>query len=853
MLHYAFRGGKMSDIIKLISISIFLILLSTSLHSENYILVKNGKPNCVIVISERPKKAVQLASYELQYHLKLITGAEIPIVKDNKDNEEIKGLKILVGESKYTDKLRPPKDLKTQEYIIKFFPDSIVLLGKDKDDYGEVKYNDLDGYKTFPDFYDQQATLYAVYDFLERYLGVRWFNPTDYGTFYPEKNTLIVKEKDIRRKPFLLMRDVHWTTYNSEIHNWSTSGLWKGTYNNPDDPDYKRYMEIAYEKLRKKYPKENEFIEAKRTQINLFLHRMRVGGEKYSCNHSLYGYYERFWGEKATEGNRPEFFAKGYEGKPPQLCYTNPELIKQVAQDARDYYDGKKTAKDLKIFWNPQLPNPFPIEPMDNSSYCKCENCQKLINKKWENSPYYSTGLHSNYFFNFVNEVAKELKKTHPDKYVITLAYSSHAYPPDFEIEPNILIDFCFASNRGPEGAGNYQNELKALNEWRKKIKDRPIFLWLYYTFPKEFADSGNFYCFPGFFAHQIDKQFKLFEEYRIGGILHCGYGQEVEAYVTYKLMDEPSLNIEELLNDYFKNMYGNGWKEMKEFYLPIEKRYADINNYPEKKYSANMETSWGYLGNDEVMEKLKNYLEKAKEKENREEYRKRIDMFEKAIWAYMEKGKNQYDEIKKAEIPKIKVPKIESKRGDIEKVDFEKCISLTDFYIKGSNENSKRKYNVRMCHDGEFLYIELIDFCNVKDLYVSPTVFCYDDWEIFLTKEKGGSIYRQYSFGPTGLSVFLANGEINFANNVHIEIKNAKVVSDTKSSDKWITKLSLPFSEMLPGGIKEGDKFYLNIIRVISPELSKKYPFEIETLVPYTTVHQTNRMAEIIMEKEMK
>ncbi len=36
------------------------------------------------------------------------------------------------------------------------------------------------------------------------------------------------------------------------------------------------------------------------------------------------------------EGRHADWFAQGYEGTPPQMCYTNPGLIQQVAQDARD-------------------------------------------------------------------------------------------------------------------------------------------------------------------------------------------------------------------------------------------------------------------------------------------------------------------------------------------------------------------------------------------------------------------------------------------------------------------------------------------------------------------------------------
>ena len=85
----------------------------------------------------------------------------------------------------------------------------------------------------------------------------------------------------------------------------------------------------------------------KRAQSTLFLLRMRNGGEKCVANHSLYHYYELYWKPSTAPANakyfvekRPELFAQGYESDPPpQMCYSNPELVKLVAQEARDYFD----------------------------------------------------------------------------------------------------------------------------------------------------------------------------------------------------------------------------------------------------------------------------------------------------------------------------------------------------------------------------------------------------------------------------------------------------------------------------------------------------------------------------------
>ena len=45
---------------------------------------------------------------------------------------------------------------------------------------------------TWPGIWDEQGTMYAVYDFLERYCNVRWFTPTEFGTDCPRQATLTV-------------------------------------------------------------------------------------------------------------------------------------------------------------------------------------------------------------------------------------------------------------------------------------------------------------------------------------------------------------------------------------------------------------------------------------------------------------------------------------------------------------------------------------------------------------------------------------------------------------------------------------------------------------------------------------
>lgn len=810
---------------------VLFIFLSTFLYSKEYLIVENGKPKCKIVISSKPKKSVQLSAFELKYHIKLITGAEIPIVKDD---EKVDGLKIILGENKYTEKLGLIKNLKSQEYIIKFLPDMIIILGKDKDDYDEVEYGEEkpSAYKTWPNFFDEQGTLYATYEFIEKYFGVRWFNPTDWGIFHPVKKTLKINGKDIKNQPYFIYREVYPGMTNLDFYDWSTSGLWKGMYPNANDPDYIEWENIAYKKLKEKF-KGSEYIESKRGRIKLFLLRMRVGGEKRVANHSLYHYYQLYPPDKY-----PEIWAKGYGDKPNQLCYTSEKLIEMVSKEAEEYFK----LPEEKRRWGP---NVFAVEPMDNRAFCKCEKCQELI-KKGKSYPYYSTGDHSEYHFYFVNEIAKRLKKTNPDKMIITAAYASHAkYPETIKLEPNIEVMFCFATNRSPFGK-EYKHELELLKEWAENCKKekRPLSLWLYYTFPKEFADGGNFYCFPGFFAHKIDEQFKLFKKYGIKGVFHCGYGQEVEAYVTYKLMLNPDENIEKLLDEYFSCLYGNAKEEMKQIYLAIENAYIDEKNHPEGvSYSI---ASWKYCGTEEVMKKIRSLIEKAKSKVENEKEINNIKLFEYGILRYMEKGYNTYQELISLPFIEIKVPKVE-KIDDIKGIDWSKAEKLGPWYERGSKDLSERKIEGEILHDEDNIYLKLIDYCDTENLQCSSMVFPYDDWEIFVAKSRGIP-YRQIAFNPNGLIVLLSHGEINFRKNVEIKEHNIEVLPILEK-DRWISIVKIPLKDISIDGVKKVEKFYMNIVRVSSGKINKKGKIGIETLVPYSSVHQLERLAEVRLE----
>jgi hypothetical protein len=101
-----------------------------------------------------------------------------------------------------------------------------------------------------------------------------------------------------------------------------------------------------------------------------------------------------------------------------------------------------------------------------------------------------------------VNRIAGELKKTHPDKYISTLAYENYYWHPKIALQSNVAVAPCLAT-RCHWNLTYRTNEITHYQEW---IRDgRPTFLWNYYCFPEEPAVTKKWHCWPGFMIHYDD------------------------------------------------------------------------------------------------------------------------------------------------------------------------------------------------------------------------------------------------------------------------------------------------------------------------------------------------------------
>ena len=792
-------------------LSLSCLVATVVAHSGELTLAEDGKAVADVAIGVNPTKIAQFAAKELKFHLDEITGGDFKIVEDSAVEFGV--------------------ELRTKE-------GSVAFRGEDRDQRGKIPEAWL------PGLYDRQDSLYAVYDFLERECGVLWVDPTDFGTVLPKRATLKVSSEFKPKEPFIRYRG------GAPIDHDNYEPL---TWNRNSEGE-KRYNELAYGG--------KNATEIKYRQ-RLFMRRKRLGGEFAPANHSFYFWYDRFWekgkGKTADArfvGKRPDLFAKGYEGQPPQLCYLNPDTIKQVVDDIGRYFDDAEFRKLYfggKFIWGE---NAFCLEPMDNRAFCKCERCSKLYEPGREGDK----SQHSTYWFTFVNEVARQIKAKYPGKRISTLAYMSHeGLPKGVTLEDNVVVYFCISANRGRWSKG-LQAQIDRMAEWRNAYPAQPLGMWLYNTFPLEFARNGGYHCFPGFFADVAEKEYRIFKELNVrAGIFHCGFNGNIDNYMQCAWMIDPDRKAAELLDEYFAG-FGKAAVPLKKFYRLVEKRYCDASLYPEKSSGHTVELAWNILGTKEVMDKLGGYMVEAEKFAETPEEKARVELFKRDVWDYMKEGFDTYTERANAPVPHWTAVRVPSAGGDADKVDWSKVpADNTVLFERGGSGKTTIGECVRWAHDDTHLYLEITERTNPKKLNDAPQINPCDVWEFMLSFQKAQP-FRYWVTGPKGRIAGLSYGEVNFRQAVPASESGHPSYSvvaktDLSAADRWTGRWAFPMDQALDHPIKPGDTLYFNATRVMHNDVlddampghpHSHFLFGIFTLVSHTTVKTCDRAAEV-------
>ena len=349
-----------------------------------------------------------------------------------------------------------------------------------------------------------RGTLYGVYTFLEEYLGVRFLT--------------------------------HDHTHVPKVGPWRMVGPVDRFYHPP----------LAF---RWSYYGENMAKPAFATRLrnNTITNDVRLGGKTglVNINHSLgrqiplakYGkehpeYYCEIEGKRLADVNKKHWYN--------EPCLTNPDVLRIVTDSV---------LKELAE--HPEKEN-ISVSQNDNDEYCRCPRCSAI--DKREGTPMGS-------LLTFVNAVADEVGKKHPNVMVGTLSYWYSRRPPKtIKPRPNVQIQLCSIECClvHPINDPNCPKNVKFcrdMNDWGKICDE--VSIWNYNT---------NFtnYLLPCPNLRVIEPNVRYFVANHAKGVFMQAAGNAIGAelsdlrnYIISNLLWDPTRSGKQLMDEFLGLHYG--------------------------------------------------------------------------------------------------------------------------------------------------------------------------------------------------------------------------------------------------------------------------------------------------------
>ena len=535
-------------------------------------LVKDGQRRAEIIIAEEPPRTTRLAAQELQTYVRKISGAQLGIVAKPSADMSVK---IYVGQCPHTERLGiTAEGLKYGAYRIASGENWLVFIGDDTDftpiepwpkGYHDIRsgkmqqawdkitgkhwgypHSQLRKHYTGNNYlfgtpkeekvdkhgnvnvwtYDERGSFNAVCGFL-RELGVRWYMPGEIGEIVPEMDTIPLPKIDQTVRPDFPMRILNFRVglYGRDANLWA----------------------------------------------------FRLGVRQPFGRQAAHGLAGMTRNEHTLK-NHPEWFAL-YGGKRHtqpgqrcyQLCYSNEELLREAVRFAQAQFD----QYDMNV---------VSIMPPDGyTAMCQCQLCEGKDSPELDDR-----GRLSNYVWDFVNRVAKEIGRSHPGKKISNCAYGVYTAPPSNidKLEPNVQV--IIVGGRRPTNPN--RDELRKLRAaWAKKT-DNPLVIFENYPF------TGRGFYLPAYIPRVMGESINETKGMSRGediwlsmqfGENAIGYNHFLIYFTARMYWGGKQQDAVAMFDEYVEKFYGPAAQQMRAFFSYCEENWREMEKEADKANHA--------------------------------------------------------------------------------------------------------------------------------------------------------------------------------------------------------------------------------------------------------------------------
>lgn len=354
------------------------------------------------------------------------------------------------------------------------------------------------------------GTANGVYTFLERFVGVRWLDPTEHGDYVPRSADLVIPDTDLTDAPFFLNRRVPYTQQNRpEVQRW-----WA---------------------------------------------RQRLGW-------SLFLHHAHNW-EQPTPPElfeqHPDWFAeRGGRRVPPtgryKLCVTNPGLISHFARQVIAHFDAHPESTC------------YSLSPSDSAGWCECPNCTALYERDPNGNLSVTPAIL--HFYNGVAKIVREKYPDKILAGYVYAAYVFPPRQP-IPLEPNVFLVWAPSFDYGytlfrPELRVQWE---QLLAQWTQTTSNLAYYDLPANISTESGALNPPGLKILAFIYPRL-KQANIKGVY-VYGIEGWGRGGPLN-YLLAKLAWDPGADVEALFAEYCQKAYGEGASAMEQLWRLLDAEF---------------------------------------------------------------------------------------------------------------------------------------------------------------------------------------------------------------------------------------------------------------------------------------
>ncbi len=387
------------------------------------------------------------------------------------------------------------------------------------------------------------ATKFAVYDFLDRFVGVRWFLPGRLFQVVPKHDRLVIADCAIRELPAL----------SGRVLSLSSAGC---IYPDNDDPQFgiphTDYSDPNVVRIDTSRCLEHASRWACRNLLSV------DGRLTTSFHHSnffrIFNYLYYF-------KDHPEYYPKRYsvQGTTPpggygwQPCTSEPGVLQVTLDWGRDFFKN-----------NPQRWAWFSLGINDSGGWCGCDRCRALD----EQQPYFRGHPNrTDRYLKFVQQVADVMIEEFPDRKIGLLCYNSVVVPPATidKLPPNVVVVVTrdsFQYHDPKYLAEDLQDDKRWL-----EITNGNMYRYDYYSIG---------WLVPRYYPHRLAQDIRRMRDIGVKGI----FAEDTPPwpavgpsfYVVAKLWWDPDRDVDELIDEFHTTLFGPAAEPMARYWDRHEK-----------------------------------------------------------------------------------------------------------------------------------------------------------------------------------------------------------------------------------------------------------------------------------------